>query len=386
MSATQPQIGLRRFGRVGLVGVASIAALAACTNTTPAPEGSASAGSEVHAHDHSSDDHDHGSEAAQPSGVPVTAGTVKVASALYPVEWLVNEIGGDHVEVISLVTPGQDAHDVELSPSQVQQVADADVVLRVKGLAPALDEAATSTKGTNIDLATLVELAPGDDHDNHDHDHGKDDHGKDDHDHDKDDHDHDHGHGSEGHDHDGHDHDGHDHDHGGVDPHFWLDPEKLADLAPKLADALGKQNPPNAKTYEENGAAVAQALKAKDTEWEQALKGCQIKPFVTTHAAFGYFANAYDLKQVPIKGINPDSEPTAEHLQEVRTTIQENGVNTVFAEPSATKALATSLAEDLKVEIGTLDPLESLSPDSPGKTYLEVMQANVDAITKANRC
>ena len=364
MSATQPQIDLRRFGRVGLVGVASIAALAGCTNTTPAPEGSASAGSEVHAHDHSSDDHDHGSEATQPFGVPVTAGTVKVASALYPVEWLVNEIGGDHVEVISLVTPGQDAHDVELSPSQVQQVADADVVLRVKGLAPALDEAATSTKGTNIDLATLVELAPGDDHD-HDHDHGKDDHG----------------HSSEG-----HDHDGHDHDHGGVDPHFWLDPEKLADLAPKLADALGKQNPPNAKTYEENGAAVAQALKAKDTEWEQALKGCQIKPFVTTHAAFGYFASAYDLKQVPIKGINPDSEPTAEHLQEVRTTIQKNGVNTVFAEPSATKALATSLAEDLKVEIGTLDPLESLSPESPGKTYLEVMQANVDAITKANRC
>lgn len=370
--------------RTGLLAIVAVAALAACSNG--APTASESVPSAEHSYAHSEGDHDH-SDTPSAAAEQVT-GPVKVVTALYPMEWLAKEIGGDHVAVTNLVAPGQDAHGVELSPSSVQAVTDADVVLRVAGLAPAVDDAAAQSTGTDVNVAPLVELKEGD----HSHDHGKDDHDHDDHgnddhdDHGKDDHNHDHGKDDHDHGKDDHGQDHDDHDHGGVDPHFWLDPERMADLAPKVADAFVAKDAANAKVYTENAAKVAKVLRDKDAEWEGRLKGCAVKTFVPTHMAFGYFADAYDLKQLGIKGIDPDSEPSPEHLQEVRDAIKAAGVTTVFAEPADTKALAEGIAQDVQVEVATLDPLESLSPESPGKTYLEVMQANIDAIAKANRC
>lgn len=354
--------------RTGLLAMVAVAALTACTNGGSMPSGSLTSESAAAAdHDPALREGDRTGD-REASASPTNAeAPIAVVTALYPVEWLTKEIGGELVTVTNLVAPGQDAHGIELSPGRVQTVADADVVLRVGGLAPAVDEAAAQTKGKDVDIATLIDLKDGD----HDHDHGKDDH-----DHDTDDRgDHDHGHDEHGDDH-----------HHGVDPHFWLDPELMADLAPKIANALAAHDAANASTFTENAAKIAKTLREKDTEWEGRLKGCAVKTIVPTHTAFGYLADAYGLKQLGIKGIDPDSEPAPEHLQAVRDAITTAGVTTVFAEPADTKALAEGVAQDVHVEVATLDPLESLSPDSPGQTYLEVMQANIDAIAKANRC
>ncbi|MGN0116744.1 MAG: metal ABC transporter substrate-binding protein [Streptomyces albidoflavus] len=305
-------------------------------------------------------------------------GKLAVTASFYPLEFLVEQIGGDHVDVTTLTGPGVEPHDLDITPRQTGQMSEADVLLYLRGLQPAVDKAVDQAGVKNtVDAADLTTLEAHGSSSGDGHDHGEGDG-------------HDHGE-EEGHDHaeeEGHDHaeeegDGHDHGDSGLDPHVWLDPVKYAEMADGVGAALQKADPDHAADYRKNTEALTGKLKKLDQNYRDGLKNTDTRTFITTHAAFGYLAERYGLDQESIAGVDPESEPSPARMKELQKIAAEENVTTVFFETLASDRTAKVLAEDTGLRTGVLDPLEGITEKSKGDDYLEVMEANLAALEKA---
>ncbi|PAX92690.1 zinc ABC transporter substrate-binding protein [Streptomyces albidoflavus] len=305
-------------------------------------------------------------------------GKLAVTASFYPLEFLVEQIGGDHVDVTTLTGPGVEPHDLDITPRQTGQMSEADVLLYLRGLQPAVDKAVDQAGVKNtVDAADLTTLeahgsSSGDGHDHAEgdgHDHGEEEG-------------HDHGE-EEGHDHAEEEGDGHDHGDSGLDPHVWLDPVKYAEMADGVGEALQKADPDHAADYRKNTEALTGKLKKLDQEYRDGLKNTDTRTFITTHAAFGYLAERYGLDQESIAGVDPESEPSPARMKELQKIAAQEKVTTVFFETLASDRTAKVLAEDTGLRTGVLDPLEGITDKSQGDDYLEVMEANLTALKKA---
>ena len=116
------------------------------------------------------------------------------------------------------------------------------------------------------------------------------------------------------------------------------------------------------------------------------LSTCQRKDLVTSHAAFGYLAQRFDLRQVAINGLSPEQEPDATEIARVSTYAKANGVTTVYAETLASPAIATTVAREIGAKVATLDPVEGLSKQSSGKDYFAIMRSNLTALQAGQGC
>ncbi|WKD34744.1 metal ABC transporter substrate-binding protein [Streptomyces xanthophaeus] len=285
-------------------------------------------------------------------------GKVGVTASFYPMAFLAEQIGKDHVKVDSLTKPGVEPHDLEITPRQTGQLGEADVVLYLKGLQPAVDKGVSLSGVKNVvDAATLTELEV----------HGSG---------------HDHG-AEEGHaEGEGHDH-GHGHGEGGKDPHVWLDPVKYAEIARGVGAALEKADPGHAADYKKNTDELVGKLTALDTEFKDGLQNTASRTFITTHSAFGYLAERYRLDQEAISGVDPESEPSPARMKELQGLAKQENVSTVFFETLASDKTARTLAADTGLTTDVLDPLEGITDKSQGADYFEVMRSNLKNLQKA---
>ncbi|WP_121829457.1 metal ABC transporter substrate-binding protein [Streptomyces sp. S1] len=290
-------------------------------------------------------------------------GKLDVVASFYPMQYLAEQIGGGHVAVETLTKPGVEPHDLELKPKQIGSLGEADVILYLKGIQPAVDEAIAQAGVKNtVDAATLTKLEA----------HGT---GA--------------GHGEEGHDHaDEHaaeeGHEGHDHGSAaGTDPHVWLDPVKYAEVAKGVGSAFQKADPDHAADYEKNTAALVKKLGDLNTEFETGLKNTATRTFITTHSAFGYLAERYHLEQEGIAGVDPESEPSPARIKQLQEIAAKDKVSTVFFETLASDRTAKTLAGDTGLKTDVLDPLEGITDKSRGSDYIEVMRSNLTALKKA---
>ncbi|UUU42102.1 metal ABC transporter substrate-binding protein [Streptomyces sp. NBC_00162] len=287
-------------------------------------------------------------------------GKLGVTASFYPMQFLAEQIGKDHVQVDTLTKPGVEPHDLEITPKQTAQLADADVILYLKSLQPAVDKAVDQSGVKNIvDAATLTKLeahaASG----------------------------HDHGHEGEAEAEAGHDH-GHGHEgEAGADPHVWLDPAKYAEIAKGVGAALEKADPDHAADYKKNTDDLVGKLTALDTEFKDGLTNTATKTFITTHSAFGYLAERYGLDQEGISGVDPESEPSPARMKELQEVAKKENVSTVFFETLASDKTAKSLAGDTGLKTDVLDPLEGITDKSQGADYFEVMRSNLKNLQKA---
>ncbi|MFF1376752.1 metal ABC transporter substrate-binding protein [Streptomyces sp. NPDC058308] len=279
-------------------------------------------------------------------------GKLDVVASFYPMQYLAEQIGGDHVSVTSLTEPGQEPHDLDVSARQRGDLEESDVALYLKGLQPAVDDAIDQSGiRTKVDAASLTGMEK----------HG-DEVG---------------GHAAE---HDGHDHD---HSHEGADPHIWLDPVKYAEVAEGVGKALEKADPDNAATYKKNTAKLVKKLGGLDTSFKNGLKDTDSKVFITTHAAFGYLAERYGLTEEAISGLDPESEPSNKRIRELQKMAKADGVTTVFYETLVSDKTAQTLAKDAGLKTDVLDPVEGITDDSKGTDYIQVMESNLKALQKA---
>ncbi|MDO9379732.1 MAG: metal ABC transporter substrate-binding protein [Nocardioidaceae bacterium] len=288
----------------------------------------------------------------------------RVVASFYPFAYVVEQVAGTSVDVENLTTPGTEPHDLELKPRQVADVQDADLVVYETGFQAAVDQAVDQgdlSDDQRLDVADVVTLLQA----------GED------------------GAEEEGHDHEGEDHaheDEEGHDHGGTDPHVWLDPANMARITDAVVERLGDVDPDQADTFEQNGEAFKAELTTLDTSFREGLATCETRDVVTSHAAFGYLAEAYDLVQVPIAGIEPGNEPTAAQLADITRLVREDGITTIFTEELASPAVAETVARETGATTATLSPIEGLTDDTADQTYLTLMQQNLAALQKANRC
>ncbi|MDQ3358674.1 MAG: zinc ABC transporter substrate-binding protein, partial [Actinomycetota bacterium] len=267
-------------------------------------------------------------------------------------------VAGDHVETVTLTDPGVDPHDLEMSPEDVATVQGADVVLYSSGLQAAVDDAVGAQAGDSAfdvnEAADLVETDSEDEHADEEEGHSED---------------------EEGHD-----------DHVGVDPHFWLDPQRYAGVAEAIAEELAEADPDNAEDYRANAADFVAELEELDEEFATGLAECEQTSMVTTHAAFGYISTKHGLEQVGITGLSPEAEPSPARMAEVTEIVEDNGVDTIYSEVLLGAELADTIANETGAEVLLLDPIEGITDESAGEDYLEVMRANLETLRSGQGC
>ncbi|MCZ7431169.1 metal ABC transporter substrate-binding protein [Streptomyces sp. WMMC1477] len=302
-------------------------------------------------------------------------GKLKVVTSFYPMEFLAEEVGGEHVAVSTLTKPGTDPHDLRISPQQTAELTQSGLVLYVKGLQPAVDDAVEQSGVEHVmEAGALAEHAGEEEHGAEPHG-ARSGHGADE----------DEGHEGEGHDEgEGHEGEGHDgHDHGGLDPHVWLDPVQYAAVAEGVGEALAEADPDHAEDYRKNADSLVGKLGELDTEFENGLKNAATDTFITSHAAFGHLAARYGLDQEAIAGLSPEDEPSGARMKELHDVAERENVSTVFFETLASDRTVKALAGDLELRTDVLDPLEGITEQSRGDDYFAVMRANLEALRKA---
>ncbi|OON80878.1 metal ABC transporter substrate-binding protein [Streptomyces tsukubensis] len=283
-------------------------------------------------------------------------GKLDVVASFYPMQFLAEQIGGDHVNVSTLTKPGVEPHDLEITPQQTGKLGEADFVLYLGGLQPAVDEAVKqSGVKTSVDAAEFTTLEKHGDEVGHDHG----DEGEEAHDH-----------GDEG-------------DENGTDPHIWLDPVRYSQVAKGVGEKLAKADPDHASDYRANTKKLTGKLASLNKEFKDGLSSTRTKTFITTHSAFGYLAERYGLEQEGISGIDPESEPSPARMKQLQEIAKKDHVTTVFFEALASDKTAKTLARDTGLRTAVLDPMEGITSKSAGDDYLEVMRSNLTTLRKA---
>lgn len=254
-----------------------------------------------------------------------------VLAAFYPLAFAAAQVASPGTTVTNLTPAGAEPHDLELTARDIERVGDAMLVVYAGGgFQPALDDAVAERDGPTLDVLDEAELLAA----------------------------------GEG---------------GRPDPHVWLDPIRYAAVARSIAAALHR--PAAAQ-------GLVQRLRALDRELDRGLARCERRQVVTSHAAFAYLADRYDLEQVPLVGVTPEAEPGAREVERLVDEVRRTGATTVFFEPLASPRLAETVAREAAVATAVLDPLEGLTPeqDESGADYFSVMRENLAALRSALGC
>jgi zinc transport system substrate-binding protein len=257
-----------------------------------------------------------------------------VVAAFYPLAYAAELVGGRAARVENLTPSGAEPHDLELTPKAVAEIQRADVVLYLShGFQPAVSDAVKGASGRAIDLLDDLPL-----------------------------------HSAQG------------QEEGlTADPHVWLDPTLFTRIVRRVGAALGRVG---------RTAAPIARLRALDRAYGAGLAHCARREIVTSHAAFGYLAQRYHLRQVPITGVTPESEPTARNLARVVGVVRRTHATTVFFETLVSPRLADTVAREVGAHTAVLDPIEGLtqSEQARGDTYFTLMRRNLAALRKALAC
>jgi zinc transport system substrate-binding protein len=267
-------------------------------------------------------------------GTAGSRGRETVVAAFYPLAYAAERIGGGAVSVDDLTPSGAEPHDLELTPHAVADIQRADVVLYAgHGFQPAVSDAVRGANGRAVDVLADLPLRSAQ--------------------------------GEE--------------DGLTADPHVWLDPGLYARIVRRIGAVLHRPG---------RAAALAARLHRLDRQYRVGLADCRRREVVTSHAAFGYLAQRYRLRQVPISGLTPEAEPSAGQLARVVRLVRRTHATSVFFETLVSPRVADTVAHEAGATAAVLDPIEGLTPpeQSRGDTYFTLMRRNLAALRKALAC
>jgi len=278
-----------------------------------------------------------------------SAGAIDVVASFYPLQYVAQRVGGDHIDVSNLTPSGAEPHELELTADDTAALADADLVVYLSGFAPSVDDGVADVAGGHaLDVADAADLTltytPIEE-----------------------------GEMSTA-------------DAGSRDPHFWLDPTRLAAVADAVASRLGNIDPDHADEYTANTAALGADLARLDDDYRSGLTGCAARVIVTSHNAFGYLAARYGLTQLGITGLTPEDEPSPGDLAAVSDFVETHHVTTIYYETLVSPKIAETVAAETGAHTAVLDPIEGLSKSSAGSDYLAVMRANLATLRAGQGC
>ncbi len=313
------------------------------------------------------------------------ADKVKAVASFSILGEMVKEVGGDRVEVVTLVGPDGDAHVYQPTPADAKTLAGSDILfingLGFEGWMERLETSSgfkgkvvTASDGI-IPLDTAEERAHGDEigEDHDEHAKPEDDH--DDHAEHEDDHEHEEEHAG---------HDGH--DHGDIDPHAWQNLANGEIYVANIRDALIAADPEGKQFYEANAAKYLDALAKEDAAVKEAIAKLppERRKIITSHDAFGYFGNAYGLEIIAPEGVSTESEASAQDVAKIIRQIKAEKIPAVFLENVTDRRLLDQIARETGAKIGGVLYSDALSkPDGPAPTYLDMFRHNLEVLTQA---
>lgn len=275
---------------------------------------------------------------------------VDVIASFYPLYEFARNVGGEKVEVKTLIPLGIEPHDWEPTSSDVQKLNNADVfVYNGGGFEPWIERIPSSDLGQ----VKLVETAEGVEFVEV-----------------------------------GEEQEEHEHEGTAIDPHVWLDPVRAKLQVALIADALMEVDPENAEYYEENAKAYSAKLDALHLKIRSDLSGCKNNTFVSFHKAFGYFAERYGLHEISLGGIVPEMEVTSAKLRELVDLARVENVKVIYYEELMDPRLAEILASEIGAQVLPLSPIEGLTGEelNKGVTYLEKMEQNLENLKVGLEC
>ncbi len=262
----------------------------------------------------------------------------------------VTEVGGDRVAVSSLVGPDGDAHVYSPTPADAKMVAAARLIvvngLSFEGWLTRLIRS-SGAKGTVVTATAGIKPLARDD----DHDHGK----------------------------GGHDH-GHD------DPHAWQDVANAKRYVATIRDALSTADPAGKPAYDANAAGYLARLDALDAEIRAAVARipAERRKAITSHDAFGYFANAYGIAFVAPQGVSTEAEASARDVARIIRQVKAQKISAIFLENVTNPRLIEQIARETGARQGGRLYSDALSATSgQAGTYIAMMRHNITQIEKA---
>jgi zinc transport system substrate-binding protein len=163
------------------------------------------------------------------------------------------------------------------------------------------------------------------------------------------------------------------------DPHVWLDPRRFAEIVRAVGRALDRPR---------SAARLVGRLDLLDTAYRRGLAGCRRREIVTSHAAFGYLARRYGLRQVPLAGLAPEAEPGPRAIERLVAEVRRTRATTVFFETLVSPKLAQTVARAAGARTAVLSPLEGLTAAelARGENYFTVMRSNLRTLREALGC
>ncbi|HEY9281706.1 MAG TPA: metal ABC transporter substrate-binding protein [Eoetvoesiella sp.] len=275
---------------------------------------------------------------------------IKVVASFSILGDMAREIGGEYIQLTTIVGAGADAHSFEPTPKDAKALAQAKVLV-VNGLGfeewlPRLVKS-SGFAGTEIVASKGVRTR----------------------------------HLSNN----GSAHDGHGHA-GDIDPHAWQSLENGMVYARNIADGLSRADPAHAKDYQGRAQLYIASMKKLDTEIKQALKAIPEarRKVVTSHDSFGYFQQAYGVQFISVAGFSSDAEPSAKEVAAIIDQIKREKVPAVFVESITNQKLIRQIGTETRVKVGgTLYSDALAKSDEPAGTYLGMFTWNAGRLIYA---
>jgi zinc/manganese transport system substrate-binding protein len=280
------------------------------------------------------------------AGGAEAAGKVKAVASFSILADMVKQVGGDRVEVITLVGPDGDAHVYEPTPADAKNLASANILftngLGFEGWMDRLEKS-SGFKGkvvvasTGVKPRTMVE------------------------------------------------------EEGGkketiTDPHAWQSLANGKLYVANIRDGLIAVDPEGKATYEANANTYLDAIAKEETDVKAALAALpkERRKIITSHDAFGYFGAAYGLEVIAPEGVSTESEASAQDVAKIIRQIKSEHIPAVFMENITDHRLLDQIARETDAKIGGELYTDALSgPDGPAPTYLDMFRHNVGALTAA---
>jgi zinc/manganese transport system substrate-binding protein len=308
------------------------------------------------------------------SGGASAADKVKAVASFSILDDMVRQVGGDRVEVVTLVKPDADAHVFSPTPADAKTLAGADVFfvngLGFEGWMERLEKS-SGFKGKTVVVSKGVKPLTMEEEEGHHHgeeaEHDHDDHAEGEHAHDE--------HAEAGHD-----------EHEVTDPHAWQDLANGEIYVANIRDGLIAADPEGKAVYEANAAKYLEAIAKEETAVKAAIATLppERRKIITSHDAFGYFGSAYGLEIIAPEGVSTESEASARDVAKIIRQIKQEKIPAVFLENVTDHRLLDQIARESGAKIGGTLYSDALSgPDGPAPTYLDMFRHNVGALSAA---
>jgi len=279
------------------------------------------------------------------TNTPQENNKLKVIASFYPMYDFAKNVGGDRVEVRSLIPLGVEPHEYEPAPQDIKDLSTANILV-LNGVietswAPRLVEGINNNNLIIIDTSKDIQLISSQDADEP-----------------------------------------------GNDPHIWLDPLLAKKQVIAIRDSFIRADPAGKEYYTKNADQFIQKLDSLDTDFRSTFATCQKKDVLITHATLAYFCKEYGCNQVPVEGVNAEGDPSPAVLAEIIIQAKEKNITTVFVENLMNPKSAKTLAEEIHGKVLVFNSIHGLTEDeqNSGENYLSQMRENIATIKTGLDC